>query len=136
MQEIWTFDFGFVKVFELLHVTITFLMFFVLPIYFCHPRSNSTITWGRRRLIKRLSFLLCDYMHTYITTWGKWRLIWRNEAMLMDGNFPLFVFIIIVFFHCKLLLIVSIVASSKDLKKNMYTYVHPQLQLIHQQLLQ
>jgi hypothetical protein len=64
----------------------------------CHTRSNSTITWGRRRLIKRLSFLLCDYMHTYITTWGRWRLIWRNEAMLIDGNFPLFVFIIIIFF--------------------------------------
>jgi hypothetical protein len=56
--------------------------------------------------------------------------------MVMDGNFPLVVFIIIVFFHCKLLLIVSIVASSKDLNKSMYTYVHPQLHLIHQQLLQ
>ncbi len=56
--------------------------------------------------------------------------------MLMDGNFPLFFKIIIVFFHCNLLLIVNIVASSKDLKKSMYTYGHPQLQLIHQQLLQ
>jgi hypothetical protein len=65
---------------------------------FCNTWSNSTITWGRRRLIKRLNFLLYDYIHTYITTWGRCRLTWRSETMVMDGNFPLFVFYNYCFF--------------------------------------